>query len=503
MAMLMNRVRLWFAAFREWLPTVMGFVLVAVAAIVAAFWLLDPTPPKKLVLATAGEQSAYQVLGLRYREALKPYGITVELRPTAGSGENLRLLQDEDSGVDVAFLQGGTWQAPVGEEEEDPGMVALGGLFPEPVWVFYREDSAVRLLGGCEERDAEAERLRALRAGRRPAKLKLAKSAVEPTKVVADTCGVLPGLHALRGWKVNAGAEGSGVQVLSRRLLGVAGLDANDLSLNHLANTPAVVELLEGRMDAMVFVSAPEAPLIQMLLQTPGIKLMSFEQSQAYARKLPFLSAVTLPRGVVDLGRDLPSQDIHLVAPTATLVARDGVHPALVQLLMQAASRVHGTPGWFARAGEFPHAEGADFPLADEAVRYYKSGKPLLQRYMPFWMSNLIDRMWVALLSIMVVLIPLSRLVPPLYVFRMRSRVFRWYARLREIETECGQSGADRQRLLADLAELEQHAEQIQVPLSYAEELYALRQHIDMVRERIRSGLVVSAMADPVVAAAV
>ena len=196
---------------------------------------------------------------------------------------------------------------------------------------------------------------------------------------------------------------------------------------------------------------------------------------------------MTLPRGVVDLGRDLPAKDIHLVAPTATLVAREGVHPALVQLLMQAASRVHGTPGWFARAGEFPRPDGADFPLADEATRYYKSGKPWLQRYMPFWLSNLIDRMWVALLSIMVVLIPLSRLVPPLYVFRIRSRVFRWYARLREIETESAIPEADRQRLLQELDELEHHAEGIQVPLSYAEELYALRQHIDMVRERIRA----------------
>jgi len=486
----MNRVRLLLTALREWLPTVMGFVLILVLAVALAFGALNPTPPKRLVLATAGEQSAYQVLGQRYRDALKPYGITVVLRTTAGSGENLKLLQDEDSGVDVAFLQGGTWQAPVGEELPESGLLALGGLFHEPVWVFYREDSAVRLLGGCERKAAdEAPELVLPRGRKRPVKLKLAKAAAEePVKVVADTCGVLPGLHALRGWKVNVGGEGSGAQVLGQRLLGVAGLDGSELSISHLNNTPAVVELLEGRLDAMFFVSAPEAPLIQMLLQTPGIRLMSFEQSQAYARKLPFLSAVTLPRGVVDLGRDLPAKDIHLVAPTATLVAREGVHPALVQLLMQAASRVHGTPGWFARAGEFPHAEGTDFPLADEAVRYYKSGKPWMQRYMPFWLSNLIDRMWVAMLSIMVVLIPLSRLVPPLYVFRIRSRVFRWYARLREIETESLRAGADCELLLHDLAELDERAGKIQVPLSYADELYTLRQNISMVRQRLLAG---------------
>ncbi|NDY90890.1 TAXI family TRAP transporter solute-binding subunit [Ideonella livida] len=485
----MNRLRLWLGAAREWAPAMLILVVAALVAVYVAYRLLDPTPPRRLVMATAGEQSAYHVLGLRYRDALRPYGITVELRNTAGSAENLRLLTEEDGPVDVAFVQGGTWQAPVSDEEELPELVALGGLFHEPVWVFYREDSAVRLLGGCDNRDTEAERLRALRWGARPARLKLAKSAAsEPGKVVAEVCGELPGLHALRGWKVNAGADGSGVQLLSRRLLEAAGLDHRDLTLSHQANTPAVVELLEGRLDAMVFISAPEASLIQMLLQTPGIKLMSFEQSQAYARKLPFLSAVTLPRGVVDLGRDLPSRDIQLVAPTASLVARESLHPALVQLLMQAAGRVHGTPGWFARAGEFPHAEGADFPLADEATRYYKSGKPLLQRYMPFWMANLIDRMWVALLSIMVVLIPLSRLLPPLYVFRMRSRVFRWYARLREIETAGQGVAADHAALLAELAELEQRVGQVKVPLSYAEELYALRQHIDMVRARLQEG---------------
>jgi TRAP-type uncharacterized transport system substrate-binding protein len=327
MTLLMNRVRLLLSSLREWLPTVMGFALILVSAVVLAFWLLKPTPPKKLVLATAGEQSAYQVLGQRYRDVLKPYGITVELRPTAGSGENLKLLQDEESGVDVAFLQGGTWQAPVGEELPEAGLIALGGLFHEPVWVFYREDSAVRLLGGCNHKPESEPVLP--RGRKRPLKLELAKvAAAEPVKIVADACGVLPGLHALRGWKVNVGGEGSGVQVLGQRLLGVAGLDGSELSIRHLGNTPAVVELLEGRLDAMFFVSAPEAPLIQMLLQTPGIRLMSFEQAQAYARKLPFLSAVTLPRGVVDLGRDLPAKDVQLVAPTATLVAREGVHPA-------------------------------------------------------------------------------------------------------------------------------------------------------------------------------
>jgi TRAP-type uncharacterized transport system substrate-binding protein len=482
----MYRVRLWISALMDWLPTVGGFVVLVVASLGLSFWWLNPMPPHKLVLATSTEQSAYHILGQRYRALLRPYGVDVEVKVTAGSLQNLRLLQEEDTGAtDVAFVQGGVAHAvlPLGPEGER-GLTSLGGLFVEPVWVFYREDSAVRRLGGCRpEAPKEAD---ASRPSVRRAKLQLAAaSAPAPGKVVAEQCGVLPGLHALRGWRLNVGEKGSGPQVLSEQLLSVVGLGAQDLTLSYLSSTPSVVELLEGRLDAMLFVSAPDAPLIQMLLQTPGIRLMAFEQAQAFTRKLPFLSAVTLPRGVVDLGRDLPTQEIPLIATTATLVAREGVHPALIQLLMQAAARVHGSSGWFANAGEFPRSERSFFPLSDEAARYYKSGRPWLQRYLPFWLSNLVDRMWVMMLSIMVVLIPLSRLVPPLYVFQVRSRIFRWYARLREVETASAQPNADVSALLSNLQELERTAAAIQVPLSYTEELYALRQHIDMVRERV------------------
>lgn len=482
----MNRVRLWVSALMDWLPTLGGFVVVVALSLGLSFWWLDPMPPRKLVLATATEQSAYHVLGQQYRDMLRAYGVEVEVKVTGGTAQNLHQLMGDETRVDVAFLQGGVAHAVLPQTQEGAmgGLTSLGGLFVEPVWVFYREDSAIRLLGGCQ--DGASKEDGRTQPGARRVKLQLAAASVPtPGKVVADQCGVLPGLHALRGWRVNVGVEGSGPQVLSQQLLAAVGLGPNDLTLSHLANTPGVVSLLEGRQDAMVFVSAPDAPLIQMLLQTPGIRLMAFEQAQAFTRKLPFLSAVTLPRGVVDLGRDLPAQEVPLIATTATLVAREGVHPALIQLLMQAAARVHGRSGWFANAGEFPRSERSFFPLSDEAARYYKSGRPWLQRYLPFWLSNLVDRMWVMMLSIMVVLIPLSRLVPPLYVFQVRSRIFRWYARLREVEIASAQPNADVSALLSNLQELERTAASIQVPLSYTEELYALRQHIDMVRERI------------------
>ena len=223
-----------------------------------------------------------------------------------------------------------------------------------------------------------------------------------------------------------------------------------------------------------------------MLLLTPGIAVFDFNQAEAYARRFAFLSHLTLPRGVADLQQDLPARDVPLVSATSTLAAREGTHPALIQLFVQAAREIHGGTGWFARAGQFPNAQAPDLPLADEAARYYRNGPPLLQRYLPFWLANLIDRMWVVLVSIIAILIPLSRIVPPLYEFRIRSRIFRWYGQLRGIEEELDESGADRERLLRELDELEVKVGRITVPLSHADELYSLRSHIDLVRSRLR-----------------
>jgi len=224
---------------------------------------------------------------------------------------------------------------------------------------------------------------------------------------------------------------------------------------------------------------------VQMLLRTPGVRLFDAAQSEAYARRFSFLSAVVLPRGIVDLARDQPPQDVRMIAPTAMLVARESTHPALQQLLVQAVAQVHGGAGWFQRKGEFPSTRNTAIPISSEAARFYKDGLPWLQRYMPFWLANLIERMAVVLISIIAVLIPLSRVVPPLYEFRIRSRVFRWYGQLRALEASIGQR--EPSELHRDLDTIESRVERVHVPLSYTDELYVLRSHIDMVRGRLPS----------------
>jgi len=421
-------------------------VLLGLALLAAAYAVLQPQPPRHVVLATGVAQGAYAEFGKRYADWLAQHGISVELRPTQGAADNLALLRDRRSGVDLAFVQGGADVARGVGEDPDAGLVSLGSVFYEPVWLFYRESSAQRLARGA----------------------------------------TISSLTQLAGWKLNIGAPGSGVPPLVLRLLEANRIEPASIALSQQPTTPAVVDLLEDRIDAMVLVSAPEASMVQMLLQTPGIRLLDFAQAEAYARRFAFMSPVLLPRGVVDLARDLPPTDVRLLAPTATLVAHDTLHPALVQLFVQAAQQVHGGAGWFQRKGDFPNAANSERPIAAEAQRVYRNGVPWLQRYLPFWVANLADRMWVVLLAIAAVLIPLSRVVPPLYQFRIRSRVFRWYGQLRAVEQAQGRRG--RAELLAELDEIERHVDRVTVPLSYADELYALRSHIQWVRQRVQGG---------------
>ncbi|EHL23669.1 TRAP transporter solute receptor TAXI family protein [Acidovorax sp. NO-1] len=414
--------------------------ILAVALVVLAYWWLNPNPPKTVTLATGPAQSAYEEFGKRYQKALAAEGINVLLLASDGSSHNLELLREGKA--DVAFVQGGTAELQPDDTDE---LVSLGSLFVEPVWLFYRSDSA--------ERRARSPRI--------------------------------DNLRQLRGWRVNVGSEGSGVPRLMERLLEANKLAPGDVQMSRLDQTPATVKFLAGELDALVFASAPESLMVQMLLQTPGVQLLDFPQHEAYARRFPFLTPVTLPRGVVDLAANVPAGDVRLVASTTSMLAREATHPALLTLFAQNAQKLHGGSGWFNRAREFPNSRHSELPLSKEADRAMNEPVPMLQRYLPFWLANLIERMWLVLGILLAIMLPLSRVVPPLYQFRVRSRVFRWYGRLREIENDMETGKAAPAELLQALDALEAQAEKVSVPLSYADELYALRNHIHLVRKKL------------------
>ncbi len=424
------------------------FVLLALALLLIAYFLLDPAPPKRVVLATGPQDGAYAAFGKRYAAALKQYGIEVVLKPTDGSAHNLRLLRDSREKVDLAFVRGGSSEALRAVDEETGGveLLSLGSLFFEPLWVFYRAEAAKKL----------------------------------------NTEATLTQLSDLRALKVDLGTPGSGIPNVMAKLLNANGVDAQSLQRSHNDLTPAVMALMAGELDAMVTASAPETPMIQMLLHAPGVKLLTFAQAEAYARQLPFLSAVRLPQGIADLAMNVPAHDVPLVATTTMLVAREGTHPALQQLFVQAARKIHGAAGWLAPANQFPSPQQTQFALSDEAQRYYRNGPPLMQQYLPFWLANLIDRMWVAGLSIIAILIPLTRLVPPLYTFRVRSRVFRWYRHLRAIEDALAKNSTPPAALLRELNDLDAKTANVVVPLAFTDELYALRSYIQLVRDRLQ-----------------
>jgi TRAP-type uncharacterized transport system substrate-binding protein len=419
-------------ALKQLAITVAPAVLLVVLAFWVAFKFVKPAPPASFVMTTGVEGGAYHLFAQRYQEILARDGIRVELRLSAGSLENLKRLADPDSGVEVGFVQGG-----VVPPESTQRLVSLGAMYYEPLWIFYRGDRR------------------------------------------------LERINQLTGKRVAAGLEGSGTRVLALHLLTASG--AHTTAIVDIGGKDAMEALRQGKVDAAFFVASPDAPMVQGLLRMKQRRVMSIVNAEAYARRFPFLTPLVLPRGVVDLAADIPPADVTLLATTANLVARDDFHPALAQLLLQAATEVHAGPAMLQRQGEFPAAREVGFPLSEEAQRYYRSGTPFLQRFLPFWVANFIQRMLVLLVPLFAVLVPAVRFLPGIYQWRMKSRIFRWYGALKSLEANIGDRGdpALANEYLRRLDEIEHGVTRTRVPTGFADSLYDLRGHIEMVRGRI------------------
>ena len=440
-------LHLWVLSVRDMLASAGPVLLLALGLLGAAYWWLDPQPPRTVTLATGPAGSAYADFGQRYAQALARDGIRVQLLSTDGPVANLQALRE--GRADVAFVRGGSDDM---SRDASAGIMSLGALFYEPLWLFYRPE-----------------------VFKAPAKG--ATSGIRPTSLTS--------LTQLRGLRVNVDQAGSGAPVLIQRLLEANDLTLGDITASHLPPPDAAHALLTGQLDVIVLVTAPESPVVQGLLQQPGIALADLPQADALARRFPFLQTVSLPRGMVDLARDLPPDDIGLLAATTALLTHEDTHPALRQLFAQAAQQIHGGSGWFNGARDFPNTRTSELPVSPEGDRAINGTPPFWQRYLPFWASNLLERMWLVIGGLIVLLLPLSRVVPPLYTYRVRQRVFRWYARLQAVEARMNQGEADPSELLNELDELDRVASQITVPLAHADELYALRSNIEKTRRRL------------------
>jgi TRAP transporter TAXI family solute receptor len=423
-------------AVREFLRSNWHVVTIAVTAGViacAAVFLVNTMPPRSITMATGPEGGGYHEIGKRYQALLASKGVELKLVRSAGSVENLALLRDPRSGVEVALVQGGTVGKQAGELE------SLGTLFYEPLWIFHR--------GGLQD------------------------SAM---------------LAALRGLKVSIGPVGSGSRALIVQLLERNEVDQNVGEFLALPPHEAADKLLAGEIDAAAMLASWDAPAVQKLIADERVELLSLTRADAYVALYPFLSKATVPRGVGDLANDRPPADVTLFAAKASLVVRKELHPAIQYLLLSTAMQVHSGVSMFNRSGRFPAAEGIELPLSTEAVQFYKSGLPFLQNNLPFWMASLAGRLLVLLIPIVAVLYPMMRFLPALYGWLMRRKIARLYGELRFLEDEIAGAGAgNAAQLIARLDHLESQANQLRMPIAYESLLYLLRTHIGVVRNRL------------------
>jgi len=406
-------------------------LLITLVGFLVAYQFVDPAPPSELTITTGQSDGNYYSFGKQYSSFLTQHGIKLNVEASAGSIENLQRLKS--GSADAAFIQGGTVSI-----EADKSLTFLGSLYFEPLWLFHRST------------------------------MKLSK------------------LSELRGKRIAVGPEGSGTRAIALQLLSDNSIDENSAEILPLSSNSAADAVAKGNVDAMFLVASARSKLIERLLRTHSVTLMSFDRADGYTRKHPFLSAISLPEGTFDMGANIPEKTIQLLAPSATLVARSDLHPALQTLLLQAASASHSGNGLFEKAGEFPSPLYGDLPISEDAERYYKSGPPFLQRFLPFWAATMIDRLKVMILPLLALLLPLFKVMPPLYRWRIRSRIYQHYKELTAIDHKLHQSLSkdEIKSCIERLEKIDVEVRKTHVPLSYSEESYHLRTHLALVRSQ-------------------
>jgi TRAP-type uncharacterized transport system substrate-binding protein len=423
---------------REWIwligPWLLG--LAAMIFVINYFW--QPAPPRSIVMATGAEGGAAHRAGERYRDVLAKRGITVELKTTNGSLENRAKLLDDESGVSAAFVQTGS-----GTMDDAVWLSAIAGIYPEPLWIFYRHD---------------------------------------PKKIITQ-------VSELAGKKIAIGSRGSGTRRVAVELFAAYGIDIEAQPHSELNGIPAATALLKREVEAVAVVTGEDSAQVQSLLREPDIRLLGFPQSAALSRHFPHLTTMKLAPGMIDLAKNIPPEEVPLIAAMSQLIVRNDLHPALIRVLAEAAKEIHHGSGWFHKAGDFPTTRGTDVPIHADADRYFTSGVSFLQRHLPFWVSVWVERALILLVPLLAIGIPAARLLPAIYNWRMRERVYRWYAEVRHLDTEAlttKPASIEAENILNRLNKIEARADNVRVPLAFARELYDLKVHIDFVRRRLQ-----------------
>jgi TRAP-type uncharacterized transport system substrate-binding protein len=419
---------------RSWTPRLIVLMSITLVSILLIYHFVRPIPPNTLIMTTGMEGGSFVVFAERYRQVLARDGIRVKLLPSSGMVENLRLLSDESQEIDASFVQGA-----IGKGEIATNLMSLGSLTYTPLWVFYRGDET------------------------------------------------LDDLSQLRGKRIGIGPKGSGIQKISLNLLRTANAADPPTVLYEYPYNAAMEAIMAGRVDAVMALGSADSQMVMTLLHANGIKLMNFSQAEAYTRHFPALSHVILPRGVLSLPKRFPPSDIHLLSPTANLIVRKSLHPALIYLLLKASMEIHSGAGWVHKAGEFPSLNKQDYPVSEQAERFYKSGGSLLYHYLPFWAATFIDRMILVLIPLGILLFPVIGIMPRIYTWRNRSKYYRWYRELSNIEKELLEHPQPEmlQSFRAHLERIEKAVSDIRVSVGFYDQVFTLKEHIQMVRQKL------------------
>lgn len=423
-----------------------AFIALLGLIIWAVMRYISPAPPRTVTMTTGAADGAYHQFGEKYQAYLKANGIKLELKTSAGSVQNLERLEDKE--MNAGFVQGGLGQLsidPNADDEKTP-LRSLAVIGYEPLWVFAQNPEAAKQLAGS--------------------------------------------LAGLKGKRIAVGAEGSGTRKVALDLLKAYGVSAQNATLEPNSGMSATEALLDKKLDAIILIASPQAAAVKKLID-PGnsATLINLNQAEGIARQLPYLSTVVLKAGSVDAVSQTPPQDITLLATTANLVVRQDTHPAIAYLLLEAARDAHKGATLLNRPSEFPHPRGTDFPLSDEATRYFKDGRPFLQRYMPFWLANALQRLLLILIPLAAIGIPVIKLIPELLQFKEKNRLYRRYAQLLKMETDIRARQLSLDEIMQarkELDEIEDKISQTKFTLEYADRVYTLRQHVDYVRGQLQ-----------------
>ncbi|MGF7132891.1 TRAP transporter TAXI family solute receptor [Paraburkholderia sp. EB58] len=414
---------------------IIGAILLLAVLGWALATVLEPANQRTIVITTGADKGIYRSFADRYAPILKRDGIKLDIRSSSGSVENYERLANPDSEYEVGFIQSGTTSP-----KETDHLQTIAAVSYEPIWVFYRGDTTIDRLA------------------------------------------------QLRGTRVGIGVAGSGLLNVSQVLLGYSGITGSNTTLLQMDAAKAYQRLEDGSLDAAFFIGRPDAEMQRTLLNS-NLKLMSFAQADALVQKFPSLSKIVFPRGSTSIVNDLPRSDVTLLAATALLVAKDSLHPALVYLLLDAAKTVHGGEDYFTPIGTFPNLNTEEFPVSDESTRYFKSGRPFLQRYLPFWLASFIERRLLILLPFMALLIGLLQALPRVAEARIKNRLVVWYREIKALEDEIWRNRQPTPDQIAqwrdEIENIDAHASRIRIPQRYLRDVYALKQAIRVVRDRI------------------